>query len=225
MLGAVFFTTVVIVLTGHYVLVERPRRIAREASQGPRALPVRELIPRLPSGVFLQPTFTWSHVRSNGDVELGVHPLLYGLVGPGATVEFAHTEEEVEKGDVLLKIRLGDRSLSVRSPIGGRLVASNKRVSTEPAWRGIGPRDGNWVCVVRPERLAEEVPGWMIADNARDWTRKQYGTIRDFMMTSSGTEHAPVALADGGELPLGALDEIDSGAWAEFENVFLSART
>ena len=84
MLGAVFFVTVAIALTGHYILVERPRRIAREAGQGPRALPVRDLIPRLPSGIFLQPTFTWSQVRPNGDVELGVHPLLFGLVGPGA---------------------------------------------------------------------------------------------------------------------------------------------
>ncbi|NNK47476.1 MAG: hypothetical protein HKP01_01240, partial [Gemmatimonadetes bacterium] len=54
MLAAVFFVLVVALLTGHYFLIERPRRIAAESSAPLRALPVRELINRVPAGVFLQ---------------------------------------------------------------------------------------------------------------------------------------------------------------------------
>lgn len=222
MLGALFCATVVVVLTGHYVLVERPRRIAREAEGGPKALPIQEIIPRLPGGVFLQPTFTWSQVRPNGDVELGVHPLLFGLVGPGATMQLLNTGGQVEKGDVLLKIRLGERTLNVRSPVSGRVVASNPEASTDAGWRGVRSRRGNWVYVVQPDHLADEVPGWMIADRARDWTKTQYRSIRDFLMLSAGGEHAHLALADGGELPLGALGQVDSDDWSEFEDEFLS---
>ncbi|MCK5482717.1 MAG: hypothetical protein KAJ13_03410 [Gemmatimonadetes bacterium] len=109
MLGVVFFVSVVAVLTGHYLLVERPRRIAGESVMGPRALPLRDLVSRLPAGVFLQPTFTWGQVRPGGDVEIGVHPLLLSLVGPDPELEIRSAGEHVNKGDPLMTVGSGER--------------------------------------------------------------------------------------------------------------------
>ena len=102
MLAAVFFVIVLALLTGHYFLVERPRRLSDASAAGPLALPLRELITRLPAGIFLQPTFTWGQVRSGGDVEIGVHPMLLSLLGPNPQVEMPSAGEHVEKGEPLM---------------------------------------------------------------------------------------------------------------------------
>jgi hypothetical protein len=218
MLGAVFFALVVTLLAGHYFFIERPRRVARESTQGPLAVPLRELIGRLPAGVFLQPTFTWGQVRPGGDVEIGVHPLLLSLVGPDPEVEMRTAGEHVDKGDPLMVVGQGERRLVVRSPLAGSINSVKATTPAETQWQ----RRSERTCVIQPERLSEEIPNWMLGKTAIDWTQTQYGLIRDHLLTRSADPRAGMALADGGELPVGALNQLDAADWAGFEDVFLS---
>ncbi|MBT8461140.1 MAG: hypothetical protein KJO44_01365 [Gemmatimonadetes bacterium] len=219
MLAAVFFVLVVALLTGHYFLIERPRRIAAELSAPLRALPVRELINRVPAGVFLQPTFTWGQVRSGGDVEVGVHPMLLSLLGPDAELEMRSAGERVGKGEPLMTIGSGKRRLVVRSPISGSIIMANAAPSGATGWQIRSDR----TCLIEPDDLSEEVPTWMLGKPAVDWSRAQYGRIRDHLLERTADPATGLALADGGELPVGALNQLDATAWSDFEDEFLSA--
>ncbi len=219
MLAAVFFVLVVALLTGHYFLIERPRRIAAELSAPLRPLPVRELINRVPAGVFLQPTFTWGQVRSGGDVEVGVHPMLLSLLGPDAELEMRSAGERVGKGEPLMTIGSGKRRLVVRSPISGSIIMANAAPSGATGWQIRSDR----TCLIEPDDLSEEVPTWMLGKPAVDWSRAQYGRIRDHLLERTADPATGLALADGGELPVGALNQLDATAWSDFEDEFLSA--
>ena len=219
MLAAVFFVIVLALLTGHYFLVERPRRLADASAAGPLALPLRELITRLPAGIFLQPTFTWGQVRSGGDVEIGVHPMLLSLLGPNPQVEMPSAGEHVEKGEPLMTVGSGERHLVVRSPIAGSISMANATPPIDTGWQS---RSGR-TCLIQPERLSDEVPTWMIGKTAVDWSRAQYGRIRDHLIERSADPQTGLALADGGELPVGALNQLSAADWADFEDEFLSA--
>lgn len=219
MLAAVFFLLVVALLTGHYFLIERPRRIAAESSAPLSALPVRELINGVPAGVFLQPTFTWGQVRSGGDVEVGVHPMLLSLLGPDAELEMRRAGERVRKGEPLMTIGNRERRLVVRSPISGSISMANATPSGATGWQIRSDR----TCLIEPENLSVEVPTWMLGKPAVDWSRAQYGRIRDHLLETTADPATGLALADGGELPVGALNQLDAAAWADFEDEFLSA--
>ena len=218
MLGAVFFVVVVVLLSGHYVLVERPRRVAGANARGPLAMPLRDLVARLPAGVFLQPGFTWAQVRSSGDVHVGVHPMLLSLIGHDPDVEMRAAGEHVDKGDPLVTLRSGERQLVVRSPVAGRITASGGRAPQDTVWQARSEK----TCVIRPEGLSDELPGWLIGKAAADWSRAQYGQIRDYLMSRSADPEAGLALADGGELPIGVLAQVDDSDWADFERMFLT---
>ena len=219
MLAAVFFVLVVALLTGHYFLVDRPRRLAGEAAGVLKALPVRELINRLPAGVFLQPTFTWGQVRSGGDVEVGVHPMLLSLLGPDAELEMRRTGEHVGKGDPLMTIGSGGRQLVVRSPVSGSISMVDATPHGGSGWQSLSDR----TCLIEPENLSDEIPTWMLGKPAVDWSRAQYGRIRDRLLERTADPATGLALADGGELPVGVLNQLDAAAWADFESEFLSA--
>jgi hypothetical protein len=62
----------------------------------------------------------------------------------------------------------------------------------------------------------------MIGQTAVDWTRSQYGRIRDHLLERSADPHTGLALADGGELPVGALKQLDAAEWSDFQDEFLS---
>jgi len=221
MLGAVFFVTVLAVLTGHYLLVERPRRATGLSTGFPRRLPIRELIDRQPSGVFLQRTFTWAHVRADGDVELGVHPLLASLAADRPTVELTVGAERVEKGERLMSLQVNGHALAIRSPFSGRLLSSVTPGDAMADWAAASGRHRDWICLMRPDSLATEVPDWYVGRAATEWTRAQYTRIRDYLLARSMPE-GEVALADGGELPVGALAQLSDDHLTEFETLFLA---
>jgi hypothetical protein len=180
-------------------------------------VPLRDLIARLPAGVFLQPGFTWATVRSSGDLQVGVHPLLLSLIGSDPELVMRGPGERVEKGDPLVTLRSGSRELVVRSPVAGRVKASRVRPPRDTAWQARGAG----TCVIRPEGLSAELPTWLIGEAATDWSRAQYGKVRDFVLSRTAHPEAGLALADGGELPVGVLGQVGDADWTEFEETFL----
>ena len=225
MLAAAFFVTVVVALAAYHVLIERPRRVAsrelqRRAPAGPARL--EDVVGTVPGGVFLQNGFTWSRVVPDGAVEVGVHPMLVGLIGDKPDMLLADPGGRVERGKPFMKIGQGDRALELRAPVTGRITARNRYPRTDGGWDDPHGSDETWLYRVAPDDLARDVPSWMIGTQAADWTRNRYERIREHLQYAAAHGTTGLALADGGEVPFGALGELAPEAWLNFEEVFLT---
>lgn len=174
---------------------------------------------RVPVGVFLQPTFTWSRAAASGSVLLGVHPMLLELVGAPFALEFRDPGEQVAKGDPLVRVTRGDRHLTVRSPVAGRLMQVNREAKGGTRWAGNGD---TWLYRLQPERIADEVPSWFSGDRAALWTRHQYEQLRSYLHDAVTGGHLGAVMADGGDLPAGILGDMDARVWAGLEDRFLA---
>lgn len=224
MLTALFVIAALTLIVAYHFLVERPRqrrqltRALSDSALGPPAA----LLERLPRGVFLQPTFTWSEIATNGELKIGVHPLLLGLVGPPYKVDVLE-RETVHKGSPLIRISQGDRSLTLRSPVSGALSEVRERPEAAETGELASAGGDAWLCRVEAQDFAAEVRSWMIADAAIDWTRRQYARIRDHLLAVDATAELGVMAADGGELPAGILGRLDESEWRRLEEAVLSA--
>jgi glycine cleavage system H lipoate-binding protein len=218
----VVLTIVALVALDYFVLRKKRRAAATEEIVLPGLQPLSEAIDRLPTGVFLQPTYTWSRIREDGQLMLGVHPLLLGLVGAPYQLELLTSGERVDKGAPLIRIKRGGRGLTVRSPVAGRITAVNHVLCGETEWRGMNGDDGCWLYRIEPENVASEIAGWMIADRAVQWTRTQYARLREYLSGVVGTTELGVTMADGGEIPVGILANLDEAGWEAFQDTFLS---
>jgi glycine cleavage system H lipoate-binding protein len=175
---------------------------------------------RVPTDVFLQPTFTWSRVGEWGTVCLGVHPMLLRLIGASGEVELRAKGERVRKGEPLVRLWRAGRHLTVRSPIGGRLVRVNRRAGQAPWCEGeSGPP---WLYRLEPEGVEEERARWLGGAAALEWTRRQYGLLRAYLCEAVSPSQLGAVMADGGDLPVGILAEIDQGVWTGLEDRFLT---
>lgn len=217
---------VLLVATGmllHYLLVDRPAEKARRAKLPlPRAIPLAEAAEAPPSGIFLQPAFTWTRMRENGEIFLGLHPLLTSLLGIDFSLELLADDETVERGTSLLKLRRGDRELQVFSPVNGRIVEGNTDFSPLPEWKGTTMRGGSWIYRIRPLDVKGEVPHWLVGEDASNWAHQQYRAIRDFLFQTDIHHEVGLAAADGGELPTGVLNQMDESVWGAFQETFLA---
>jgi glycine cleavage system H lipoate-binding protein len=219
MVAVLVVLTIVALLAADYFLL-RPRR-HEEEFEGiplPGLEPLSAAITHLPAGVFLQPTFTWSRIQPDGHLLMGIHPLLFGLVGAPYRIELLPSGEQVGKGAPLARIKKGTRTLTVRSPVAGRVVEVNRAITGETDWKG---PDGGWLYRFAAEQALAEVPTWMIAEQAREWTRQQYQRLRELLMTLAVGPEMVRTMADGGEVPAGILGTLDDAAWTQFEHTFL----
>jgi len=177
---------------------------------------------RMPDGIFLQPTFTWSRLGSLGEVYLGVHPMLAGLVGEGCALGVHSQGEHVAKGERLVTLSFGGRHLTVRSPLTGRVDHVNDLGAGKTRWRDLEENDGGWLYRIQPESLAEEVPLWLVGERAAEWTRRQYNQLREYLQGAVADGRLGSVMADGGELPIGILEDMDESVWAGLEDRFLA---
>jgi glycine cleavage system H lipoate-binding protein len=219
----VVLTFVVFIALDYFVFSKRHAEApvtARAQAAALSALPaVRQ---RMPDGIFLQPTFTWSRFGSSGEAYVGVHPMLVGLVGDACEYEFLDAGDRVAKGEPLVRLAQGGRHLTVRSPIAGRVEHVNREMTGETRWRDLEENNGGWLYRIRPERAAEEVPRWMAGEQAAEWTRRQYGQLRAFLHDTLADGHLGFVMADGGELPVGILGDMDASVWEGLEDRFLT---
>jgi len=215
----VIVTVLALISLDYFWLRHRRERQATESRVKLR--PLMEAVSRLPEGVFLQPTYTWSRLEANGEVFLGVHPLLFGLVGPPYRIDVRAEGDRIESRDELARIRRGDRRLIVRSPLSGRIAQVNPALAGEGEWGGFDSDAGGWLYRLVPDRVAEEVPRWMVAERAAEWTRAQYARLREYLF---GVQHAGelgLAMTDGGDMPVGILASLDAAAWDGVQKDFL----
>jgi glycine cleavage system H lipoate-binding protein len=222
MITALFVILVVGAIALHYLFVERPRRgEAGIEPSVPEPITLSEAMEEPPDGLFLQPSFTWTRIRKNGEFFVGVHPLLLSLVGPDTTLEFVADETDLEKGDPLLILRLGNRELRLFSPLAGRVLEANDAFLPQTGWAGATSRGGSWLYRIRPRHAEKEVPLWLLGADASNWAHKEYRQVRDFLFDTVSHAEVGLSAADGGELPSGVLSQLSAETWSSFQDRFI----
>jgi glycine cleavage system H lipoate-binding protein len=111
---------------------------------GPRPLSPASWHP-VANVVFIQPTYTWGCLGPLGDLYVGVHPMLMGLVGPPCELECREPGEHVAEGDPLVTIERAGRRLTVRSPVSARVDRVNHKAVREAQLREANGHKGVWL--------------------------------------------------------------------------------
>ncbi|MFZ0389685.1 MAG: hypothetical protein WAN36_04425 [Calditrichia bacterium] len=202
-------------------LIQRRKKVGLAAEPVVEKLTLSKMFHLMPAGVFLQPTFTWSKILNSGNLLVGLHPVLLGLVGEPDEIEMLPDNTPVKKGDTLFSIRSKGRLLPVKSPVDGIITDVNQNIAAKEAtWQDLSEV---WFYTIHPEKVSAEVGAWMIAEKSREWLDEKFQQMKSFFMeTVPATQTAGVTMADGGDMPVGVLSQFDEKTWRRFEETFIS---
>jgi glycine cleavage system H protein len=222
---ALFMIVMLLVFLGIDFLVQRNKQRATVASPAPALAPVHErfLVPR---GYFFSPNHSWLELLSTGNVRLGIDDFSQKVIGTIEGIEVRPVQSTIRKGEPLLAIRQGNRTLSITSPVTGRIVEVNQEVRKAPSLLNNDPYVNGWVAVVEPENISIELKALSVADETAKWLKREISRFRDFIREhtpQSAYAQAGITMADGGVPMSGVLKSSDEHTWKAFEKDFLSA--
>lgn len=208
------------------LLVQRAQRRKEALAPKPVRIPVadRFLIPR---GFFLSRGHSWIELLSSGNARMGIDDFVQKLVGKIDGVRVAPVQSQISKGDPLFTISREGRTLSIPSPLSGKIMEVNAELLRQPAALNTDPYVSGWGVIIEPSSLANELRLFSIAESAASWLRKEVTRFRNFIKDSAsrmaaGPLPAGVTLLDGGTPVAGVLRMTDEKTWNEFQHEFLS---
>jgi glycine cleavage system H protein len=187
---------------------------------------VAKRAPGFPLGYFFAPGHLWVNLRPSGRVQLGLDELMGRLIGKANAIQLKKPGENVRKGDLLVSLVQGDKTIHIPSPIDGTIEQSNYELEDSPEEFVENPYTKGWFYLINPTNLAQDLRDFAVADQTKTWWSKELNRLREFVQN-----HLPqpalagLTLMDGG-LPLdGLVAHFDQKAVEELEAGFLNYRT
>jgi glycine cleavage system H lipoate-binding protein len=210
----IFSVTCIFFLIYHFLFGWRKEALASKNG----FLSLSKIGHMLPTGVFIQPSFTWGKVLETGNLMLGIQPMLMGLVGQADEIELMKQTATVIKGDILIKIRKGEKVLKIKSPVTGEIASVNNLLLEESDWKNLSQ---NWIFSIKPENIGSEIGNWYSAEQSSDWINNTFQQIKNFLKLSIPHTQLGITMADGGDIPVGILSQFDKKIWSSFEEKFI----
>ena len=211
------FITMIIIFLGADFIIQRKR------STVPIPHPTHQSFQpmRVPLGIFFSPSHTWLSLFPSGNVRIGVDEFVLRMMEKPEVVFLKNSGSETRRGEPLLQLKEGARTLTAHSPIDGEIVELNDSLRHHPeALKEMLFSDG-WACTVRPKRLSD-LTLMFLGEQTRTWIQQELGRLRDFIAGSSRTGSlVPAMLQDGGLPVEGLLNHLDEDQCTRFEQQFM----
>jgi glycine cleavage system H lipoate-binding protein len=179
---------------------------------------------RVPAGVFVGPGHAWMEMEPEGGVRLGVDRLPITLLGGIEEIDTVPAGTEVRQGDPLARLRHGERTIEVKSPVDGLVTEVNSGL--EPGRLAEEPFGSGWIVKLQPREIGAALRRLFVAEEARGFLRRELANLRDYLAGLSLAGHpsvagiATVTLPDGGVPAEGLAARMTDGEWRELVERF-----
>jgi glycine cleavage system H protein len=225
MVALLILLTILMFLTVDYLVQRRQLMSAAAVRSAGPADAGRVVAPqiryRTPQGVFFSPGHTWFYLEESGAARIGVNDLAQAIVGRLDRVQTRAVGDTVRRGDVLLKLRHGERSITVRSPIDGTIESVNDAVLERRDLRDVHPLTSSWFYRVKPKCTSDCLKNLLIGDAATDWLSREVQRLKVILSTIAPQNPVLGAtLQDGGLPAWGLIDLLDEAEWNQVQERF-----
>ncbi len=183
----------------------------------------------IPKAYFFGKGHTWVELLPNGLTRVGLDDFVQKILGSVDQVRVVSSDGNFKKGDKLFTVRQGEKEMSFRAPISGKVMEVNDELSRFPDILKKEPYKDGWVAVIEPADLAEEIKQLSIGNEAAKWLKDEIKRFRNFITAQmgllSGTGSPALAgttLMDGGVPVNNVMEHSPQEVWRMFENDFLA---
>ncbi len=179
----------------------------------------------IPKGLYFDKTHTWSIMKKDGTVKVGIDDFLQHITGPITRIEMKKSGEKIMKGDRLLTIIQKGKQLNIYSPVSGTIKAQNKSLINNSSLINSAPYEDGWVYTVEPTNWLLEIQYLIMAEKYKSWITDEFSRLKDFFTSivkaAESPEYARIVLQDGGALKDNVLADLGPEIWEDFQTKFI----
>jgi CheY-like chemotaxis protein/glycine cleavage system H lipoate-binding protein len=132
----------------------------------------------IPGGVFIGPGHCWATVSEDGSARIGIDDFAKKLIGKVEEIILPNLGMTVKRGQPLFSVRRGNRRISFRSPLSGKVVNMNSTLARSPGALETTPYESNWICIIDADLLDTELPDLRIGNGAVAFYREELDRFR-----------------------------------------------
>ena len=172
----------------------------------------------VPAGIFVSPCHSWARLLMNGMVRVGIDDFTHKTIGRIDSVELPGKGRMVTKGDPLFSLLQGDLSLSVPSPVSGKVAGVNVELLDHPELIKLKPYELGWFCRIEPTKLNDDLKELKVGEDAVSWYREEvdrYTEMKQKIAQEKGDDES-----DAGEYA--ASEGLDPATWVAFSRTFIN---
>jgi glycine cleavage system H protein len=223
MVFAIVLLTFAVFIAADIAAQAREARKARTMPAPAGQIPLPWVDVLEPAGAFVDLGHTWVGLEPSGAARIGMDDFASRAMGRLDAVGLPRPGQEVHRGDRLFTVRQGDRSAAFVAPLDGVVLSVNEGLKERAEDCASDAYGKGWICTLRPTNLARNLRGLLIADEAKDWLRRELGRLQAFLAARQGHALALGEVSpDGGQLATHPLSRADAESWRLFEQEFLS---
>lgn len=195
------------------------RRVLREAPAVMRVAPVTAMRPwfQVPEGVHFHRGHTWALPIGGGVYRVGIDDFAQRLLGPPKALRLPVVGATLEGGVPGWSLQVDGQSLSLLSPIGGEVLATNDAALLHPSVVCHDPYGKGWLLEVKPKHPEATDVNLLDGTLARAWMDEAAGKLSLMMGPTLG----PV-LQDGGIPVSGFARELAGEDWPRLARELLA---
>ena len=174
----------------------------------------------IPGGVFVAPGHLWGAVDADGETKVGIDDFARKLIGQIDEIIPPNLGMAVKCGQPLFSARLGNRRITFRAPLSGKIVNVNTILSRSPSMLDKTPYGNNWVCVLDTDNLDAELPALKIGKSAVAFYMEELERFRTMArkMTRTAAEGTESEL--GETMYTGELQDFNDRDYEEIVHAF-----
>ncbi len=172
---------------------------------------------RVPKELFFHPGHGWVKPEAAGVLTVGLDDFAQQLVGPLAAIDLPAPGTELRSGDKGWTLRAGFRTIDMRSPVTGTVVAVNDRIANSAALANDDPYGAGWLLKVRAPQGRHALGDLLSGQAARKWIAQVAGELTAAMAPQLGT-----VMQDGGVPVHGIARSLDEQHWDTLARRFLT---
>ncbi len=151
----------------------------------------------IPGGIFIAPWHTWAGITESGEARVGIDDFAAKILGKIDAVEPPSIGMEVEQGQLLFNIHIGQELVPFHAPISGQVLQINKKVIEDPELLAITPYENNWICKIDANHIEDDLKKLKIGQEAVNFYEEEIERLKKEIKKIRKTKDEQNIPADG----------------------------
>lgn len=175
---------------------------------------------RLATDVSLHRGHCWARIEPD-EIVVGADDLVQAVLGPVESVETPLVGARIQKGEPLLRLWCGSRSLDLPAPVSGTVRGINTALRGRPGLVNEDPFSKGWMVRIDGKQPRQERRSLLNGASAVNWFRREVDRL--IAALQPGWAAAP-SLPDGGAVVDNLYRHIDDETWGRIRSSFFEGR-
>ena len=181
----------------------------------------------VPADSYISKGHTWAELLGNGLVKVGVDEFVLKSIGKFIVTKISKPGTLVKKGDPVIEVKLGEKTINLHSPIDGTINYINDAIIGKNI---SDPYGEDWGVIMSPINFDKNAASLRTNENVVEWMKSEFLKLKLYLRDSLVQTYLPdgnaqlagATMFDGGKIVEGAVSQLNQKSIKKFEDEFLT---